>query len=163
MRIIKLAIISIIVIFAIITAISALLPSHTIVSRAVDIKASSSNAKTQVFELQNWKNWLTDAHGEKGTHTINNNRLSIGETEIIPVKQTDSTFTTSWTPGNRMISVIRIIDHHSPDSVITVQWQMEQKVRWYPWEKFASITKDEIWGGAMEKSLDNLKGLIENR
>jgi hypothetical protein len=163
MRIIKLAIISVIVIFLILTAMSALLPSHTLVSRAVDIRGSISKTKEQAFYLQNWKNWLTDARGQKAEHSYNDSVLSVGETTVSPVTKTDSSFTTSWVPGNNMISILRIIDHHSPDSLITVQWQMEQKVRWYPWEKFASITKDELWGGAMERSLENLKTIIETR
>jgi hypothetical protein len=38
---------------------------------------------------------------------------------------------------------------------------MEQEVGWFFWHKFASITKDEIWGASMEKSLDNLKTRLE--
>ena len=46
---------------------------------------------------------------------------------------------------------------------ITVQWQFDQKVKWYPWEKFASIVSDKALGPYMEKSLDNLKSVVENR
>lgn len=140
---------------------SSLMPSQILVSRAVDIRGSIIKTRQQAFNLQNWENWLTDARGEKAVHTYNNATLSVGETIIQPITITDSTFITSWAPGNEIRSTLRIIDHHSTDSLITLQWQMEQKVKWYPWEKFASITKDEIWGGAMEKSLENLKTIIE--
>jgi hypothetical protein len=161
MRIVKLAIISVIVLFLILTAMSALLPSHTLVSRAVDIRGPVTRIKEQAFSLQNWQNWLSDAKGQKAAHSYNDPVLSVGETTVSPVTRTDSSFTTSWLPGNNTISTLRVIDHHTADSLITVQWQMEQRVKWYPWEKFASITKDEIWGGAMERSLDNLKKIIE--
>lgn len=162
MRFIRLAIISVIVIFIILTAMSALLPSHVLVSRAVDVKGSVTKIKDLAFNLQKWENWMTDAKGRKATHTYKDDQLHIGETIVQPVATTDSTFITSWKPGNHMTSTLRIIDHHTADSLTTVQWQMEQKVRWFPWEKFASITKDEIWGGAMEKSLDNLRSLVES-
>lgn len=162
MRIIKLAIISVVVIFVVLTAMSSLLPSHTLVSRAVDIRGSTEAIKEQAFILDNWKNWLTDAGGEKAVHRYQAPALLIGETTITPLTKTDSSFTTAWQPGSAMTSTIRIIDHGTADSLVTVQWQMEQKVKWYPWEKFASITKDEIWGGAMERSLENLKTIIES-
>jgi hypothetical protein len=113
--------------------------------------------------MQNWQHWMSDAKGQKGIHTLRSDSLFIGESIIKPVSATDSTFITSWTPGNEIVSTFRIIDHRSPDSLITIQWQMEQEVQWYPWQKFASITKDEIWGGSMEKSLDNLKTILESR
>jgi len=164
MRFLKLAIISAIVLFLIVTAMSALLPSAVLVSRAIDIQASVPAIKEQVFKLENWQNWLSDEKGEKATHDHKaNGSLSIGETTITKVSASDSVLITSWTASPTMKGTFRVIDHHHADSIITVQWQMEQKVKWYPWEKFASITKDEMWGGSMEKSLDNLKNLVEGR
>jgi hypothetical protein len=163
MRFIKLAIISAIVLFIIITLISLLLPPNVLVSRAVDVRTSSQKAKEKVFNLGNWKEWMADASGTNATITQKNNSINIAGTEITPQSTTGSTFTTYWlSDNNKLLSTFHIIIHPNADSLITIQWQMEQKVKWYPWEKFASITKDEIWGGAMEKSLDNLKKLLEN-
>jgi len=165
MRFLKLAIISVIVIFIILTAMSSLLPSQILVSRAVDIKASGSIIKQNLYQLNNWQLWMTDARGQKVNHTYNaqKNSLAIGPTTISILSITDSTLSTEWTSPKKMTGLFRIINHHTPDSLITVQWQMEQDVKWYPWEKFASITKDELWGGSMEKSLENLKILSESR
>jgi hypothetical protein len=163
MRIIKLGIISVIVLFLILTAMSSLLPSQILVSRAVDVRGQVPHIKEQLFRLQNWQQWMSDAKGQKGTHSFRSDTLFIGGSIIKPVSGTDSTFITSWTPGQEILSTFRIINHRSPDSLVTIQWQMEQDVQWYPWQKFASITKDEIWGGAMEKSLDNLKTILESR
>ncbi len=163
MRFVKLGIISVIVIFIILTAMSSLLPSQILVSRAVDIKGSVDQVRQHFFLLQNWESWMTDAQGQKAVQTFSKaeNSLVIGNTTISIVSTTDSTLSTNWTSPSNMTGLFRIINHHSPDSLITVQWQMEQDVKWYPWEKFASITKDEIWGGSMEKSLENLKLLVE--
>jgi len=42
-----------------------------------------------------------------------------------------------------------------------VQWQFEQKLKWYPWEKFASLMSDKIMGPMMEANLDELRKLVE--
>ncbi len=164
MRFLKLAIISVIVIFIILTAMSSLLPSQILVSRAVDIKGSSNKIKENLFQLKQWQYWMTDAQGNKTQHLYDAKKdvVTIGPTVITVASKNDSTLVTEWSAANIMKGSFRIIDHHTPDSLITVQWQMEQDVKWYPWEKFASITKDELWGGSMEKSLENLKLLVES-
>jgi hypothetical protein len=165
MRFLKLAIISVVVIFIILTAMSSLLPSQILVSRAVDIKGSGTHIKQNLYQIENWQLWMTDAQGQKVNHAYNkqNNTLAIGPTTISILSVTDSTLSTKWESEKAMTGLFRIINHNTPDSLITVQWQMEQDVKWYPWEKFASITKDELWGGSMEKSLENLKLLVESR
>lgn len=165
MRFFKLAIISVIVIFIILTAMSSLLPSKVLVSRAVDIKGPVSQIKENLYQLKNWQQWMTDAQGQKAVHSYNaaKNVLAIGPTTISILSETDSTLSTEWKYEKSMTGLFQVINHQTPDSLITVQWQMEQDVKWYPWEKFASITKDELWGGSMEKSLENLKLLVESR
>ena len=163
MKLIKLAVISAIVLFVIITLISLLLPSNVLVSRAVDARTSVSNVKAKTFNLANWKEWMTDASGSAAGITMDGSSIDIAGTRITPKATSDSTFITQWeSSNNKLLSTFRIIKHDNTDSLITVQWQMEQKVKWYPWEKFASITKDEIWGGAMEKSLETLKKVLES-
>ncbi|HEX6914054.1 MAG TPA: hypothetical protein VF145_02355 [Chitinophagaceae bacterium] len=163
MRFLKLGLISVIVIFLILTAMGFLLPAEVLVSRAVDIRGNLRGVKAQVFQLQNWQNWMTDAAGNKTTYTYNrrNSELRIAGTTVRPVSLTDSSFITEWTAGKGMLCTLRIIDHHRSDSLLTVQWQMEQRLNWYFWEKFAAITRDEIWGASMEKSLENLRTLTE--
>jgi hypothetical protein len=165
MRLLKLAVISVIVLFAIVTAITSLLPSNVLVSRAIDVKSHPSQIKEQVYHLDRWRGWFTDAGGTpaQASFDSSNNTLDLAGTTITAQHVTDSSYVTAWTGKTNMLSTFRIIDHHLPDSVITIQWQVEQKIKWYPWEKLASITKDEIWGGAMEKSLGNLKALLEAR
>jgi hypothetical protein len=163
MRFVKLAVISIVVIFIILTAISSLLPSKVLVSRAVDAKTSVAETKSQLYNLNSWQYWMSDANGNKAKmkFDVSSNMLSLADTKISVQHISDTTLVTNWIGNTVMLGTFRIIDHHTPDSLITIQWQMEQHVKWYPWEKFASITKDELWGASMEKSLDNLKKLLE--
>jgi thiamine kinase-like enzyme len=45
--------------------------------------------------------------------------------------------------------------------VTVVQWQFQQRLSWYPWEKLGSIMNDKIIGPMMEKNLGNLKKIVE--
>lgn len=163
MKLLRFAVISAIVLFSIVTAITSLLPSNVLVSRAVDVRTNTTKIKEQVFRLDRWKGWFTDASGTPAQPRYDSSKqtLDLSGTIISPQHVTDSSYITAWKGKTNMTSTFRIIDHHLPDSVITIQWQVQQKIKWYPWEKLASITKDEIWGAAMEKSLGNLKTLLE--
>ena len=46
--------------------------------------------------------------------------------------------------------------------ITIVQWYFDFRLRWYPWEKFGSITFDKQFGTSMESSLNNLKKVITN-
>ncbi|MEJ7681851.1 MAG: hypothetical protein WKG06_29185 [Segetibacter sp.] len=48
-------------------------------------------------------------------------------------------------------------------SSVTLQWTFVQKVKWYPWQKLASILSDKTLGPFMEKSLQNLKKEVEKQ
>jgi hypothetical protein len=38
-----------------------------------------------------------------------------------------------------------------------VQWSLNIRLRWYPWEKLSGIAMDKVWGSSMKESLDRLK------
>jgi hypothetical protein len=162
MRVIKLGIISVIVLFIILTAMGALLPSHVLVSRAVDIYGNKQTVKQSVLDLRQWNNWMpidstvTFAYNEK------QNALVSGNTKITVDQNADSLLVTNWKTGaNTMKGTFRIINQ--PNNITTVQWQMEEKIGWFPWEKFASMTADKMLGSSMEKGLANLKLQMEQQ
>ena len=39
-----------------------------------------------------------------------------------------------------------------------LQWSLDIKLRWYPWEKLSGIAMDKVWGASMKASLNRLKG-----
>ena len=61
MRLLKLAIISFIVFFLLITAISLFIPAHVRISKATDINAAKDSVMQQVNNAANWKNWYPGA------------------------------------------------------------------------------------------------------
>ena len=62
--------------------------------------------------------------------------------------------------GSSVISGFKTI-RHSGDS-LTLQWYMDFKLKWYPWEKFRSLFYENIYGVQMEQGLSNLKELAKN-
>ena len=159
MRILKLFIISVIVLFLILTAFSSLLPSQVRISRATDITASSQLVRLQLEELKEWEHWneYVMALPQK---TITVDSIYSKELSVSIIDTSQELIKTKWRQqnGKAFPGIFRLIDH---GSVTTVQWYFEFKLKWYPWEKFGSIIYDKQLGPFMEKSLNNLKRLLE--
>ena len=161
MRALKLFLISAVVIFCILTAISLLLPSHVRVSRAINIAATPQQIMPQIADLSKWGPWnkLLDDSSVTTTSVaaskIQTNRFDIS----LLVAENDSV-STSWTQPNGKVFTGNFSLITSGDVTI-VQWYFDFNLRWYPWEKFASIIYDDRMGPGMENSLTHLKGLVE--
>ena len=163
-RILKLGIISIVVLFAVVTAMSSLLPSNIIVSRAIDMNVPADSIKNYLNNFYTWKEWLVvaDSGSLKVVKEGNHEFLMIGKTKVSITNVTDTLIQTSWKVGEAkpMDGHFRIINH--PETEIkTIQWAFFVKVKWYPWEKFASIISDKSLGTFMEPSLDKIKSNLE--
>ena len=168
MKIIRFGIISVLTLFAIITAISLFIPSHVRISRAVNIRANTDVIADQIGNLNNWKYWYP------GFDTAT----------LIPVKFTgaeitaariSSTTTFIEITGRRADAITaefrsaknrtaaggwKLITYPAKDSM-TVQWYIDFRLSWVPWEKFLSLTYDKMYGTQMEQGLNNLKKSVE--
>ena len=60
MKLIRFALISVLVISILITAIASLFPSMVITSRAVEVNATKSQIQHCVKDLSAWKGWMSD-------------------------------------------------------------------------------------------------------
>lgn len=166
MRLIKLSVISVVVLFGLITAMSMLLPSQVVISRAIDINKPLDSVYNTVTDLTKWKGWMDNYEADSTIISVpaigKGSFIKMGKVKV-DITALDSTkMEASWRNGeNRPLpgsfNFLPSTDHQ----MVTVQWQFTQKVKWYPWEKFASITSDKVLGPYMEKSLDNLKKLLE--
>jgi hypothetical protein len=161
MKYVKLALISFILLFGIATLISLLLPSTVIVSRAIDISGSRDSIVYQISNLSEWKSWLAN-RDTLAVEVKDNNTFRMGETKVAITAVSATEVKTEWQvkEGQKMPGTFNIISHQGTP-LITVQWQFVQKLKWYPWEKFASIVSDKVLGPFMEQSLDNLKKRVE--
>ena len=160
---IRLAVLSIVILFVLAAVMGALLPSTVLVSRAINVHASKDSVMPYLKDIHQWKSWVSGM--ELPTVTIfSTSNANLGGTLVNITGISDSTVVSSWKgrSGNIQTSTIRMIGD-TFQSVTIVQWQFEQKLKWYPWEKFGSIMNDKILGPMMEKNLNNLKLLLEKQ
>ncbi len=148
MRIIKLAIISVIVFSLLITMISLFFPSRVRISRAIDMNTDRNAVIQQLKDTAKWKNWYPGADSAL----------------VLPVitAVTDSSVSaeTYLENGRKGMTGWNVYEASLPHSV-TVQWYMDFRLRWYPWEKFSGLLLEKRYGPVMEIGLGRMKELIE--
>ncbi len=160
MKFIKLALISAVVLFLLVTALASLLPSHIRISRAINIRATPQQISARLADFKSWKEWneyvKALAQAEVTADSIHAPELSIVMKQVKP-----GSVETVWHQqrnGKKFPGVFNLI---TSQSVTTVQWYFEFHFKWYPWEKFSSITYDKQIGPQMEASLENLRKILE--
>ena len=165
MNIIKLGLISLIVFALIITGFSLFLPSRVRVSKAIDITAEFDSLKLYLSDASLWKSWYPgadtlDYYQTNGKITGLENNAG-GKIEI--TEATDSTVLASTSgPGiKKMVSGWNIYPAGRPNSY-TIQWYMDFRLGWFPWDKFSGMLLEKRYGPVMEQALDKLKVELEN-
>jgi hypothetical protein len=170
MRLLKLAILSFVFLFLLITGISLFIPSHIKISRAVNIKADKDSVMAQIRDASKWKNWhpgLDSAAFLYGDGKVKGVILDSSDaTEPVTIiidKITPDEVTAKFNPKKmRMVTYAwQTISHPGQDS-ITLQWYMDFHLRWYPWEKFGSLLLEKSHGAKMEQGLTRLKKLLQS-
>jgi hypothetical protein len=151
MRFIKLGLISAVVFFALFTMGGLLLPSHIVVSRAVNIKAKPITILPLVQNLQQWHLWM---EGVDSTTLQQNQSVQI-------TAVSDSLVVANWKTAEANYTTKFRFIYNTGQAVTIVQWQFEQDVKWYPWERLSSLMNDKILGTLMEKNLAKLQLLVE--
>lgn len=167
MKIIKLAILSVIFLFAVVLAISLFIPSHIRISRAVNLKPAADSVLNKINDLNKWKEWYP------GFDTMNMEPVLLRDNHLISAKLQKTTTVTIITDkkdevqaefrsGNKnpVMSGWKMLSYNSTDS-LTLQWYFDFKIKWYPWEKFFSLAYDKMYGTQMEAGLTNLKKSVE--
>jgi len=163
MRYIKLVLFSVIILFLLMTAISLLFPSTVIVSRAVNISRPKDSVFTYIKDMNGWKQWI-DGMDKPVVKILSASEADMAGTKVVIDTSTLPAIKSLWqnSKGKWMIATINLFQDAAHLNT-TVQWQYEQKVKWYPWEKFGSMMNDKILGPMMETDLNNLKKLVESR
>ena len=164
MRLIKLAIISFIILFVVVTIISLFIPSHIRISKATNLPAGDTIAYANISDLSKWKNWhpALKSISENEIQNVNGSSIYVKGTTISITQRKDDQIVTEMVTdkGSSVISGFKTIRH--PGDSLTLQWYMDFKLKWYPWEKFRSLFYENIYGVQMEQGLNNLKELAKN-
>ena len=160
MRLVKLVIISLLVLSVIVTGISALFPSTVIVSRVVEVKASSAQIAYYVSDLDHWSAWTSDWKENKVTQI--DNGVSIGTQNIRHLSKTDSAVVYEWIATGQRPYQVQFEWINLSGGVYAIHWSFEQHVKWYPWEKFQTLLNEKVLGAKMEIELANLRETLLN-
>ena len=169
MKIIRLLIFSFLILFFVVTAISLLIPSHVRISRAANIQATAGDVWQLVDNLQSWKEWNPFLN-QLSPGEIDYPDTSHGAPPAMKIKETliqlkerkgDERIFVMLTEGkNPVINGWKFIKNSGRDAA-TLQWYIDFNLRWYPWEKFASLLFEKSYGTQMELGLSNIKKIVE--
>lgn len=156
MRIIKLALLSIVFLFLIITGMSLLIPSQIRISKAINLPNNEDVVNALVRDTGNWHLWhpLFLENSGKGRPGI----------AIKPLQQNDSVVIKNVQLGTQapVLNGWQLYHHTSTDS-LTLQWFMDFKLAWYPWQKFGSLLYENTYGVMMQQGLQNIKEQMEQQ
>jgi hypothetical protein len=169
MRYVRLALLSFIFLFLVIWGLSLLLPSHITLSKAINIRGSADSISVMINNPNNWKYWYPAMDSafpfyENGVlkGMIINRADSIHPVYLVLDKVNKKEITALFTGRNMkpVVNTWRTIEHQGTDS-LTLQWSMDFNLRWYPWEKFASLALEKTYAPKMEQGLMDLKKKVQ--
>ena len=169
MKVIKLALISFIFLFTVVWLISLLIPSRVRISRAVNMYANRDSVMAGIKDPSRWKTWYPGLDSAKPLLVDGKlkgmivDEKSRGQMVYLSLDSIKPDEVTVRFVGNNMKPVINTwttISYSYSDS-LTLQWYMDFNLRWYPWEKFASLLLDKSYGPQMEKGLTKLKNNVQ--
>jgi len=168
-KIFRLLVLSFIILFLVITVISLLIPSHVRISRAANMQASADDVWVQVDNMHSWKEWnpffsqvppseieFTDSReGRPAVMKIRGTVIQLKE------KKPDERIYVMEAKGKTtVINGWKFMSNSVSDSS-TLQWYIDINLRWYPWEKFASLLFEKSYGARIEEGLSNIKKTVE--
>jgi Polyketide cyclase / dehydrase and lipid transport len=162
----RLVIGSLIVFSLIIFFLFALFPSHISVTRLISINRSQTEVLNKISDLRTWKSWNgfldqpgSNADPARPTDSAWSDYLRVNGAVIRLVNIEKNGISTLWERGDRMFTGRFLLQEKSGQTILV--WTLEFHVKWYPWEKLASMFYNKQLGPVMEKSLVNLRDLLE--
>jgi len=164
--------------FAVVTIIGLFIPSSVKISRGIIIRADSVTVHKELSDVKNWNRWLPWITSDSGALV-----------QVSAVTDQPGSFF-KWKGLNNESSGTITLQQINPDVIhvlyqlkemndaeggfrlqstgalkqeTEVQWFMEYKLKWYPWERFYGIFLDKIIAPAFDKGLEQLKAHIEEK
>lgn len=162
----KLVVGSIVILSLIVLFLFALFPSTVSVTRMVLINSPEEKILNKIADLRTWKKWNEFVNHPEGENNLNTkpdsvwaDYLRVGGNEISLSGVDKNHVNTLWTRGNKMFVGQFIIDNRNGSPILI--WTMNFNIKWYPWEKLASMFYDKQLGPIMERSLIQLRDELE--
>ena len=164
MKFIKLAILSFVFLFLLLTAFSLFIPSQVQLSKALKMNTQPDSLWHVVDDFRTWGLWNTLFPGlSMETPEFTGTGMKTMDAEVEWESRQPELHVSLIKRGNRkpIRSGWKIVNDGLTGS-INVQWYIEIKLRWYPWEKFAGMLYEKSYGDKLMEGLINLKSILEN-
>ena len=152
MRIIKLAIISIALLFIAATAISLLIPSDIRISKAINLHSQPDSIWPLIRNRDKWPQWHP---------AFINNAPQISSIKSIVLHQDDSLYEIKLQQDNKRPVVNGWRFYNASQDSITLQWYMDFHMGPMPWQKLSSLFFENTYGMMMQEGLTNIKKKVE--
>lgn len=160
MRALLFFLLSIFLLFLLLTGIGLFFPGRVLVSRAVDIQAPREAVYALLADPLRWKQWFPGA--DSLPIVVKENQavgIQLPDGHLLSIQErTDSTIRIQ---GLQTASIdgdmgFRLVGRNASGPV-TVQWYMNFYFDWYPWERFSSLLLERKFGSVMERGLKQLQ------
>lgn len=165
MKYIKLALISFLIFFTLVTLVSLLFPSRVRISRALDIRAPYDSVYVQLSEPARWAGWFPGVDTMPPLSlmkkTIGYRINDRGALMRVSGRSDSSVRVSTSGPGVRDGEQGWNILRGDSPGILTVQWYLDFHLQWYPWEKFSSILFEKRYGPMLERGLEKLRARVE--
>lgn len=159
MRVLKLAFISAVVFFVLLTAMSLFIPRHIRISKALNVSNSNDSIFQFINNADQWSKWHPAFQGRNVDFVLQQNNIRLTWNE-----KNDSLTRVTWQRGSStpQVNTWQLHQFAAADSV-TLQWYIDFHLQWYPWQKFGSLFYESTYGRLMEQGLQNLKNIAQRR
>ncbi len=171
MRLLKQAVIGLIIFSIILLLFSLLLPSKISVSRSVLVHASHNRVMAALLHIEEWKNWNPILQDSTARYTISSPQRADwisgdGVPNSIQLEQfaRDSITVIIRSKNKQVFSSGFTVVSHPQDSLLTkTEWWINEDIKWYPWEKFYGLFSESFRETYMDNNLQLFKHYIENK
>lgn len=167
MRSARFAVISLVILFLLVTGIGMLFSSRVTVVRQTDIQVSKDSIVQYVSDMKNWHKWMIDSTQAVAFFTDYTNKngasAQIGHSRVTITNLSDSLMETKWqgSRGNPQTSEFYWFPSKAIPNGYTVRWSFSQELNWYPWQRIGASLQEKVLGPSMEKALEKLKEDLE--
>jgi hypothetical protein len=167
MKYFRLFVISAIALFVVMFALSALIPSHIKISRAINIAKGNDSILSYIRDLAKWENWYPGFKEANLKEIITSDGRTVeakaGNVYLKMLQSGDTLVTVQMQKSKRpVIASWKLIQYVSSDSA-TIHATMDFDVKWYPWEKLAGLLFEKSYGPVLEQGLENLKKINQEK
>ncbi|XVJ64785.1 MAG: hypothetical protein HEQ40_00925 [Lacibacter sp.] len=176
MRLVKMFLFVITGLAIMLTMIGLVIPSSVKISRGIIVDADSVKVYQQLSDVKEWGQWMPWVTADEGalvqTSPVTNapgtffkwnglNKNNSGTITLLSLSPNLITTKYELKEMNDSEGGFRIRTLPNNLSQCEVQWFMEYKLKWYPWERFYGIFLDHIIGSSFDKGLQELKNYLE--